>query len=117
MKFGQRFAKDLAGKLELHACSKGAVARTEERRVLGLIDRMKPSRTNPQMVSILTQAVELHVRTHGHSQALNDAMFKLFDESTKDVEQPAPPKTESKRRADRPLMVPFRAGTTGRVKC
>jgi hypothetical protein len=86
MRYGKRFAKDLAGKLEMHASPQGQMTRPDERQVLGLI-----------------------------AAAVN----RLLDESTKDSsnEQPAPPATESRRRADRPLMVPFRAGSHGRVRC
>jgi hypothetical protein len=87
MRYGKRFAKEIGGRLEMHASPRGQVTNHDDRQMLGLI-----------------------------AQAVN----RLLDESKKEVpsSQPAPPPTESKKRADRPLMVPFRAGSqSGRVKC
>jgi hypothetical protein len=122
VKLGRRFAKDLACRLDAHPTEVN-LGKEDELRILSLIDRVKrTSKASAQAMLLVTQAIELHVRSYGSSQALSDALYSLLElggDDTADTEsesndsRPAP---GQRPRGPRPLRVPFRAGINQRVR-
>ena len=120
MKLGRRFAKDLAARLDAHPTEIN-VGKEDEQRILELINRVKrTSKASAQAMVLVTQAIELHSRTYGRSQALSDALYSLLElggddnaDTESDDDKPAP---GQRSKSPRPLRVPFRAGINQRVR-